>query len=78
MIRFWRPALAVALAALVLLAALDGVAGAKAGDRTVVRAAPTTPKRILIVSIPRLTWKDIVDYRPRTSWRCSTGPPSHR
>lgn len=47
-------ALATALAAVVLLVA-PGSAGAQDGDR---------PARVLIVSIPRLTWQDVADEEP--------------
>ena len=64
MTRFWRPTAVVVLAALALPVLLGGVAGASAREPAAARGSAPRPRRVLIVSVPRLTWSDVVRDRP--------------
>jgi hypothetical protein len=63
MIRIRRLTAAVVLAAVLLPVSLEGAAGASPSGRAVARTAPVQPRRVLIVSVPRLTWSDILRTR---------------
>ncbi|MDQ6697909.1 MAG: hypothetical protein M3Z46_10695 [Actinomycetota bacterium] len=65
MIRNRRPIALLTLVALLLALLLDGTAGASRVGLSSVRAASVTPRRVLLVSVPRLTWNEILQDRPR-------------
>jgi len=69
----WPQVLLRAVAASAVIAAALGVTpvdAVSAAPRPAARPAatkePVRPRRVLLVSFPRLTWREVVDQRPRT------------